>query len=161
MIKKLVVAGFSRRACDVHEDRLFLTMLDTNGTVIQTTTLQLTGTIGIQPEFKDLVQHSDSSFYAISDSLVFHFDKNLNFIDKQHSGMKGLSSITSLNSGNLLLNGLLNNVLNNVEIHPSLTIINQLSCMTSVTKMARVNTGSFIALNGSFKLEKFPAVGFG
>ena len=76
--------------CDVISssiNRNFFVKTDTNG-VIKFQTI-------VQPyvdKFVDLMQHADSSYYIISDSLLYHYSKSGAFVSKINTGLTGIKS---------------------------------------------------------------------
>jgi hypothetical protein len=155
--KCLFVYGLRRGSCDYGGARDFITKLDTLGTVIFQGFAQSSDIPGgfINGEVRDIAQHPDSSFYLVSDSMLFHFSKSGQFVSKINSGMKAINSFTTLANGNLLLNGKINNTLKNVEMTVSAMVVNQQSSGSVISKFTQTASGKIYALTSLNFIERY------
>ncbi|MCD6067884.1 MAG: C-terminal target protein [Bacteroidetes bacterium] len=58
---------------------------------------------GNSDNFRDLVQYSDSSYFVITDSILFHFSKTGQQYTRRNTGLTGLASINVNSNGKLVL----------------------------------------------------------
>ena len=136
----------------------YLIKLDTNGVISFQTFIQNFYTVGgvlLLEGIKDFVQHADSSYYLISDSLLHHYSKTGQFISKVNTGFTKLNSITALYSNHLLLNGLINNNLKNQEISITYSVINEQNANSAILKFAQTNSGKLIGRTTNNTLEMY------
>jgi hypothetical protein len=138
----------------------YLIKLDTNGVISFQTFIQNFYTISgvlLLEGIKDFVQHADSSYYLISDSLLHHYSKTGQFISKVNTGFTKLNSITALYSNHLLLNGISNNNLKNQEISTTYSVINEQTANSAILKFAQTNSGKLIGKTTNNSLEMYDA----
>lgn len=136
----------------------YLIKLDTNGAISFQTFIQNFYTVGgvlLLEGIKDFVQHADSSYYLISDSLLHHYSKTGQFISKVNTGFTKLNSITALYSNHLLLNGIFNNNLKNQEISTTYSVINEQNANSAILKFAQTNSGKLIGKTTNNTLEMY------
>lgn len=151
--KSLVVYGHSRVACDITGSTSFIAELDTTGTIVFTTTLAVPQSFnGI---IKDLVQHTDSSYYLVSDNDIYHYSNTGTFIGKANTGLTGINSITSLSNGNFLFNANSNGTLSNIITDTSLTIISQQTVNSNFGKFVETSQGVLYGLTNLGAIESY------
>ena len=93
---KLILIG-NRTGCDYSDasSKSFITKIDTNGNSI----FYFVFNFGV----KTGLQHTDSSYYAFTDSLMFHFSKTGQFLTKKNLGINNISAAQLLQNGNFVL----------------------------------------------------------
>ena len=156
--KCLLLFGTAVHSCDVSGSKDFIVKIDTTGAILFQSFVQSSNIPGygfLTGEVRDIAQHPDSSFYLVSDSMLFHFSKNGQFVSKINSGMKAINSFTALANGNLLLNGKINNVLKNVEMTVAAMVINQQSSGSVITKFAQTASGKIYTLTSLNFIERY------
>jgi hypothetical protein len=129
-------------------NRNFLIKMDTNGLIKFQSIIQ-----PYSERFVDLTQHSDSSYYIVSDSILYHYSKSGIFMSKLNTGLKGIKSAIFLNNGNLLISGRLNNVIKNIEMTTSAVIINQQNSGNLFSKFIQTPAGNIFGLTLANSLE--------
>ncbi len=150
-------------SCDIWNtpsDKNFFIKLDTNGTVTFSTTPQFFYGTGLGlglDRITDFTQHTDSSYYLISDSLLYHYSKTGQFISKINSGLTNSSTIITLNNGNLLINARLNNVPGLVELTPTNSLIAQQNNNNNFLRFGQLSSGIIVGLTTGGHIEKINA----
>jgi hypothetical protein len=100
---KIALVGYGN-ACDVFDPnaKTFIIKLDENGSILFDNSF--THINNNMPDYmKDLIQYNDSSYYAITDSVLFHFSKNGALIRKKRTGFSGLVGLQQKPDGKLVL----------------------------------------------------------
>ena len=94
---------------------------------------------------KDFIQYEDSTYFAITDSLLFHFSKNGTTLSRKNTGLSGLVSINARGDGKLNLTT--NSLLLNVVIDTAATIISQNSLNGPAIKTYVLDANHIYTLN--------------
>lgn len=148
--KALALIAYSDR-CDVFgNEKNILVKLDTSGNILFQSFVP-----GLNyNRLRSITQHSDSSYYMVWDSLLFHYAKNGPFISKINTGLGAISQIKALNNGNLLVNATLNSTRKHVEITPSASIVTQQASSGIVSNYQQRADNTIFALYNNGCLEK-------
>lgn len=156
--KQLALIG-TALSCDVFNHPLnqnFFMKIDTTGAVTAQAVFQYTYNTVNAPaldQFIDFTQHQDSSYFVISDSLLYHLSKTGQFLSKQNTGMTDLHCITAMNNGNLMLNGRISGMLTNVVMTTACSILAQQSTNAMLLKCSQMPSGSFLTLSTLLQLQ--------
>jgi hypothetical protein len=102
---QIAFIGFAQ-GCDYLDSlqKGFLIKMDANGAILfdrMVTTFDPAS--NSNDRLKDFLQYTDSSYFAISDSLLLHFDKYGNILSRKNTLLSGLSEIKLKPDGKLLL----------------------------------------------------------
>lgn len=101
---KVLIWGnnFTCDVADTSQIRGSLCKLDTNGTILFNTTINLYPN-GYWDGIKAALQYPDSSFYVFSDSSMFHISKNGQIINNTNLGFGNINAAVLLQNGNMVL----------------------------------------------------------
>jgi hypothetical protein len=101
--KKIVLIGYAN-GCDYLDPnaKTFLIKMDENGYILFDNSFTYLNA-GYLDHLRDLVQYSDSSYFAVTDSVLFHFSKNGVLISKKRTGFSKLTAMNLRPDGKLLL----------------------------------------------------------
>lgn len=104
MDNKIALIGYGN-GCDFFDPnaKTFITKLDENGNILFDNFFTNLGNNGQNDYLKDFIQYSDSSYFAITDSSLFHFTKNGVLIGTKRTGLSGLRGLKLKPDGKLLL----------------------------------------------------------
>jgi hypothetical protein len=104
----------------------------------------------LSDNFRDLVQYSDSSYFVITDSLLFHFSKTGAQYSLRNTGLNSLQSLTIDAAGHLVLTSNTGNPSNNLisVIDTTGALISQQSINGTSIKTVYHNTWGLYTLNG-------------
>lgn len=149
--KALALIGYSDQ-CDVGgNEKNFFTKMDTSGNVqFQTFVPNVYGFDFL----RSVTQFIDSSYYIVNDSMLYHYSKNGQFISEINTGITNISVVSSLNNGNLLINGLVNSIRKNIELTPTASIIAQQGPASAVGKYLQKPDNFIFALCSNGSVEK-------
>lgn len=140
----LFLFGYGYSGCDTGGELDFFVKVDTLGHIMFQGRIQSAFNYRFPyGEIIDVAQYADSSYYMVSDSLLYHYSDSGQFISKINTGIKGINSITALTNGNFLLNGKLSTAIANIELTTSGTIISQQSSANAITKFIQNTNGDF------------------
>ncbi len=131
----------------------FITKKDTNGVLIFQTNIQVFYGLAFD-KIVDFTQHTDSSYYIISDSLLYHYSKSGMLVSRINTGLNTLKSIITLNNGNLLLSGKLANTQKILEITTTASIVTQQNINSVFAKLIQTPGGSIYGLSSANRLVK-------
>lgn len=152
--KSLAIIGYSDQ-CDVDgNEKKFFTKIDTNGNVqFESFVPNVYGTYGVDP-LRSITQYADSSYYIVTDSLLYHYSKNGQYISKINTGITNISVVSALSNGNLLINGKINSIRYHIELTPGASIIAQQSSPNTVGKYLQRPDNFIFAGGNNGPLEK-------
>ncbi|MGZ4042947.1 MAG: T9SS type A sorting domain-containing protein [Bacteroidia bacterium] len=151
--KQLLVIGYGR-GCDYLDNtqKTFIMKLDTLGNTIFDNTFINVYSSNQLDYLKDVNQTGDSSYYCITDSVLFHFNKNGLLIKKKNTGLTGLQTLINYGQDQLLLSGKSFGVDKHIVIDTNGVIINSKPSYGIVTKYKKLSSGNIITLhNGVLK----------
>ena len=150
--KALVFIGYSW-PCDVLSFKNYIVKLDTNGVEQFNAYLP---TVDVWPKHPlDFTQHSDSSFYLVSDSILFHVSKTGQFLSRINTGMTGIRTIESLSNGNLLIAGQINATDKLVELTTGNVIVNQQTLLEPIQNIKIASSGKIYGLTLSQNIRTY------
>lgn len=144
---RIVLIGLAH-GCDLVDasQRTFIIKMDENGnTEFDNTFAGVESTSGFADHLIDIVQYTDSSYFAITDSLLFHFSKYGTTLSRKNTGLSGLVSINPRGDGKLNLTT--NSLLLNVVIDTAATIISQYNLNGPANKTFVLDTNHIYTLN--------------
>lgn len=143
--KALVMVGFGR-GCDYLDgtQKTFVLKLDTTGNTIFDNTF-----FNIYPTFqndylKDITEAADSSYYCISDSVLFHFSKTGNLIKRINTNLNSLKTLFWYSDNKLLLSGKSGNIDNHFLIDTNGVILLSKPSAGYATKYEKLSSGNII-----------------
>ncbi len=150
----ILAVGHSN-GCDYYNQtsKNFMIKIDTNGIVKFQTVAQFFYN-NLLDDFKDFIQYTDSSYYLVSDSMLYHYTKSGQFISKVNTGLNGINCIAVKNNGNLLFNGKVNGILKNVEMTLTNSISIQQSANNIITAFVQSNLGNIYGLTANGIIEE-------
>jgi len=152
--KRLIVYGLSSGCNVLKGSKNFVLKIDTNGVTQASTTSQYLVN-GSLAKFNDFAEHTDSSFYFLSDSLLFHYTKNLQFISVLAHGLINAKAMTLTNNGNLMIHGKnLSLVTKNMEITPAGTLVNIQNGSLDLKYIRQALSGNYYGLATNGTIEK-------
>lgn len=152
--KSIVMVG-QARGCDYinNSAKTFILKLDTLGNIIFDNTF--TNYYPNGPDnLKCVVQVSDSSFYCVSDSVLFHFNKNGGLIKRKNTGLTLLNALTNYSPNRFIVCGNTSGTFKHFILDTSGSIINQSISWVSVNKYEMLSSGSVIALCSNKTIKK-------
>jgi hypothetical protein len=129
---KLIVVG-QISMCDAVMSNMpnFITKLDTSGNVVFTSTYSAV----FQDVPKAAFQHSDSSYYSFTDSLMIKHNKTGQFVSRTNLGLTNISSAKLLANNTILISAKQSNATSLVVISPSGTILSSVSFPILLSKL--------------------------
>jgi hypothetical protein len=141
--------------CDVGARKCYFVKIDTLGNQHFNNYLPALNGVSYTLAILDFTQHLDSSFYMVSDSVLFHVAKDGTYLSKTNTGMTDISTINSLPNGNLLIAGKMNNVNKLVEFNFQNNIVNQQTVAERIKKLKISANGQLIALTASSYIRSY------
>ncbi|MCW3076892.1 MAG: beta-glucanase precursor, partial [Bacteroidetes bacterium] len=155
--KKICFIGFGM-GCDYidNSQRTFIIKMDTLGSIVFDNTFSNLYSGSQNDPLVDVVQLPDSSFYCISDSSLFHFNKNGVLIKRKNTGFTKLCTIINYGSNKLLLSGKVAGINKHILIDTNgVTILSKPSFGPAI-KYLKLSSGNIISLNNA-RLTKINA----
>lgn len=147
---KIALIGYAN-GCDFLDPNAetFIIKLDENGnTLFDNSFTHLNNSL---PDYlKDVIQYNDSSYYAITDSVLFHFSKNGALIRKKRTGFSGLKGIKEKPDGKLLLSQG-TTVAKLIVMDTSTTIVSQNTITPSSSSALVKNNHTTYTFDGTIK----------
>lgn len=123
--------------------------LDENGNILFHNSFTNQASNGLIDHLKDLIQYNDSSYFAITDSTLFHFTKNGALIGKKRTGFSGLRGLKQKPDGKLLLlQG--TSTSNLIVMDTSTTLVSQNSIPLSSSALVK-NSHTTYTFDGTIK----------
>ncbi|MCD6067885.1 MAG: hypothetical protein K0S33_2711 [Bacteroidetes bacterium] len=122
---KIAFIGYGMPCDYVDTAYLFFMKLDENGLTLFETNFQDANCDGYNNSLFDFIQYPDSSYYGITDSTLYHFDKNGNIISVTNTSLSGQREIDLTPDGNLLVSTLQAGVAAMNTMTTTATILNQ------------------------------------
>jgi hypothetical protein len=150
MDKKIALIGYGN-GCDFLDPnaKTFLIKLDENGSILFDNSFTHLNN-GMPDYLKDLVQYNDSSYYAITDSVLFHFSKNGALIRKKRTGFSGLRGLKERPDGKLLISQG-SSSFKLIVMDTSTTLINQYTINANSANALVKNNHTIYTLNGTLQ----------
>jgi len=153
----VLVLGLSI-SCDIANGGTnFIYKVDTNG-IVKFQTIPQFSVNGSIDLFRDVLQYPDSSYYFLSDSLLYHYSKTGTFISSMANGLVYASTMALTNNGNFIVHGNSGNfTVKNIEITTGGTVINQQNATESLRTIEQTQSGSFFGLTYNNTVQKLNA----
>jgi hypothetical protein len=158
MIKTLdgsiVFVGFAH-GCDYFSNdmRTFIAKVDTNGTLkFENVFSNFYGSS--LDHLRGICQWPDSSYFAVSDSVLFHFNKKGILISRKKTGFTGLCNIYSITGNQLLLSGKIASADCHIKTDTSGALISSIASPGPVKKYHQGASGNIFASQHNGSIEK-------
>jgi hypothetical protein len=148
----LLIAG-TNQVCDVAPPVIgnFISKIDPNGNQV----FFALDTLLSGDPVKAVTQHSDSSYFVFTDSMLYKHSKTGQFISKINLGIGNISSALLLQNGTILLSAMMGNGFCLVTISSSGSIMNLKPFAVPLRKLAFYNGQQIMGLSSFFgKLYK-------
>jgi|GEM_PF-2146417 len=131
---------------------LFLSKIDTSGNTIFYTNM-LDSSFSITTGFKKIVEYTDSSFFTVTDNMLYHFNKNGIFLSKKATPVNGISAICIKNNHILLSSSITSSTITTTnqltEIDTACNLITQNTSPCSFNKLSYINSNLIIGISSS------------
>jgi|GEM_PF-1648937 len=139
--------------CDVVDStqNIYLTKLNTNGSSIFTSTF----VVNTYDNPKAALQHSDSSYFIFTDSVLFKFSKTGQFISRTNFGFEGISSAMLLSNNNILISANQSAIKLLAEISPAGVVVTSNTLPVLLSKLSYYGGQKIMGLGTDGKLYKF------
>lgn len=149
--KKLLIMG-RYNWCDVHPgyEMAYLLKVDTNGTQI----FFVSDTLGQLGAVSALIQYSDSTYYFVSDSVLYRHDKNGQFLSKVNLGFSSILAAIELPNHNVLLSAKQNNNPCLITITPSGATVSVKSFPVLISKFEFYGGQKLIGVGDDSRLHR-------
>ncbi len=149
---KLMLVG-RESFCDVFfsDMKNYICKIDTNGVILFsnfTTDTQW-------DNYKNVLQHTDSTYYVFTDSVMCRYSKSGQLLLRKNTGLSQISSVLQLPNNNLILSAKQSNTNGFYELNASANIINSIPTATTYIKMSYYNGNQIMAIGSDGKHYKF------
>ena len=153
--QQLVIAG-TRMVCDVISNPVnFISKYDAAGNSVFTTTI-----VGAPGKyFTGLLQRSDSSYVAFTDSLMFEFDKYGNYVIDFSLPLRKISSAVLAANGNFVLSANQNGVSLRITLSPQGSVLSSQPLPVLMNKMILSGNERIVGLGKDGALYRMSAGG--